>query len=542
MTKSLNQAFIKAYSKGQASEANRAAETDSASLAASQASDPFLMRFDTATISIPSPHIGKTDRLEAVAQGVPRQFESTAKRQTLDQPRPVSQPVPDSQPVVEPTEQLRDSIASQMLQAGAWEDQQIDAFIGGFPMISSAHAPNARPIAASARPVQPAQPVEETAPPPLSPLVREDSPKHPKAVATSESPRPESPVSESRRPESPNLEPPEAPALSHPIAPQSDNAADNPAPSESIELHHRGGEIFRLDRPSYADPPSAGGAAAAGGLAAADLDDSGDQSSMIGELSDSHTNLDIDGTPVGKVSSTPAVESARAVEEDLRQARVRIFNPVWEVDNLQWPAVCTELLQQRADSMERVAQNLISACQEGLQVLAVTSPRSGEGRTTVACCLAMLAGSRGLNIAIVDGDIETPSLSFQTNLELEQDWKAAIVNQVPLEEVAVHSIDDQVTLVPLLSPISHDEMASDDNRIAFMLQELSESFDLVIVDTGHMNSTRNLVTALGEQGIISAVVAVVDHRSSTPEKIESCLRRIRQTGIASIGLVENFAA
>jgi Mrp family chromosome partitioning ATPase len=192
--------------------------------------------------------------------------------------------------------------------------------------------------------------------------------------------------------------------------------------------------------------------------------------------------------------------------------------------------------------MELVARNLIEACQEGLQVLAVTSPQSGEGRTTVACCLAKLAGSRGLNVAIVDGDIENPTLSYQTNLDVDQDWKTAIFNQLPLEEVAVHSIEDQVTLVPLTHPIAQHEMATDDNRIESMLQELSESFDLVIVDMGHMDSSRSLVTSLGERGVISAVVAVVDYRSSTRQQVDHCLRRIRQTGVASIGLVENFAA
>ena len=75
-----------------------------------------------------------------------------------------------------------------------------------------------------------------------------------------------------------------------------------------------------------------------------------------------------------------------------------------------------------------------------------------------------------------------------------------------------------------------------------MLRDLSESFDLVIVDMGPMSSDRSLVQTLGEQGILNAVVTVVDHRSSTAERIEACLRRIQQTGVNSIGLVENFAA
>ncbi len=97
-------------------------------------------------------------------------------------------------------------------------------------------------------------------------------------------------------------------------------------------------------------------------------------------------------------------------------------------------------------------------------------------------------------------------------------------------------------LVPLIGPIDQSEIATGDNRIEFMLHELSESFDLVIVDMGHMSSPRSLVTSLGARGVISAVVAVVDHRTADAQQIDHCLRRIRQSGVASIGVVENFAA
>ena len=57
-----------------------------------------------------------------------------------------------------------------------------------------------------------------------------------------------------------------------------------------------------------------------------------------------------------------------------------------------------------------------------------------------------------------------------------------------------------------------------------------------------MNSARSLVATMGEYGLISATVAVVDHRQATQQSIENCLRKIRESGVASVGLVENFAA
>lgn len=234
------------------------------------------------------------------------------------------------------------------------------------------------------------------------------------------------------------------------------------------------------------------------------------------------------------------LEKTKRREQALRQSRMKIFNPLWEVDRLQWPQVCMELSKTMDEVSSSVIDNLIKACQEGLQVLAITSPQSGEGTSTVACCMSMLAGKHGLNVALVDSNVENPSLSYQTNLELDVDWHEAVAKRMPLEEIAVHSVDDQVTLVPLLERLNAPEL--NEHNVARMLQELAQSFDLVVVDLGNMSSPKNMVRKLGELGVINAVVAVVDRRLSSPDRIESCLRQIRQTGIASIGLVENFAA
>ncbi len=308
------------------------------------------------------------------------------------------------------------------------------------------------------------------------------------------------------------LEAPAAPAL---FADEVRNLVEDYADRMSEK-----GEIFRLDAPSYQEPA---------------IQDEAEESEELSSI------VQHPPTIAGDAQASRH-EAAYEAEKELRRLQTQRFNPAWEVDEFHWPAVCNELTQMTESGLEQVAANLVRASEEGLHVMAVTSPQAGEGRTTVACCLAKLAGANGLRVAIVDGDVENPSLSSQTNLDIDFDWRTAIVNQTPVEEVAIHSVEDEVTLVPLVQPVHETEIASDDNRIAYMLQELSDYFDLVIVDMGHMESAKSLVSGLGQQGIINAVVTVVDNRISSRARIESCLRRIRRSGISSVGLVENFAA
>lgn len=228
-------------------------------------------------------------------------------------------------------------------------------------------------------------------------------------------------------------------------------------------------------------------------------------------------------------------------EEKLRHITHKVFNPVWEVDNLQWPVVVDKLMQQRAQSMSHVAEHLKAACQDGLSVLGVTSADKGEGRTTVACCLARLAAAHGLKVALVDIDLDHPTLCVQTNMEVENDWRDCLSEDVSLEEVSVHSIDDQLTVLPLKPRGGRPGLLASDSRIADILNDLSECFELVIVDCCKINSSGNIITGLAHTKIFDAAIVVVDRRDGQADRVEDAVRMIQQTGIESIGIVDNFS-
>ena len=489
MQNSLNQAFIRAYAKERdAAHAQAVHQAADSQAAVARANEQLIMRIDTTTVEIPHTHMNTRP-----ANRQPVAVAAQSQAAVAPQPRAARTS----------EDELRASIASEMLRAGGWADEQIASM-----------GPIAGPVAAA--PEQTRAPVTK----PMTASVAEDSEPRPMTFERE-------PVRE---------------------------AAPARAPQPDFMQHVKSGSIVRLDqplststsydKPTYEKPNADKANAAAKAAEQIDASDVYDSSEMYpSELKATlPLNKTFDKAPTGRTAKKDSISNAQQVERELRRAKVRVFNPIWEVDQLQWPDVCVKLMDARMDSLSHVTKHLSDACQEGLQVLAVTSPEGGEGRTTVACCLAMLAGSRGLKVAIVDGDIENPTLCLQTNLEMENDWQSAILNQLPLEEVSVHSIDDQITLVPLLNPVDQTELPNTDQRIADMLIELSESFDLVIVDIGHMNSPGGLMQSLAEQGIINAAIAVVDQRNASTQRIETCIRRIRQAGVTSIGLVENFAA
>jgi Mrp family chromosome partitioning ATPase len=216
------------------------------------------------------------------------------------------------------------------------------------------------------------------------------------------------------------------------------------------------------------------------------------------------------------------------------------FQAAWEVDSLSWPEIQATLLQEQDRAFSKVAAHFSDACHQGLQVLIVTSPTEEEGRSTVASCIARSVAQRGIRVALLDGDIESPSLADSLNLEIAQGWNDAIMEGLPLEEIAIHSIEDQITLIPLTANETSPKLAHIDRYIAAVLERLRESFDLIVIDATFINSLDNRLIGTEANETIDAMILVTDGRNEDQQRIETAVRRIKNLGISSVGIVENF--
>jgi Mrp family chromosome partitioning ATPase len=211
------------------------------------------------------------------------------------------------------------------------------------------------------------------------------------------------------------------------------------------------------------------------------------------------------------------------------------------VDSLTWPEIQNKLLSEQERAFSKVAAHFSDACRQGLQVLMVTSPTQGEGRSTVACCIARSVAQRGIQVALLDGDLESPSLADSLNLDIDQGWNDAIVEGLPLEEIAIHSVEDQLTLIPLTANAASPKVAHFERHIASLMQRLRESFDLIVIDTTFINSLDNRLIGTGAEETLDAIILVTDGRNEDQQRMETAIRRIKNLGISSVGIVENFS-
>jgi Mrp family chromosome partitioning ATPase len=232
-----------------------------------------------------------------------------------------------------------------------------------------------------------------------------------------------------------------------------------------------------------------------------------------------------------KQSVQDSLASSNAAEISSRQGETLRAN--WEVEVFDIPQPVADLFFEEPLFQELSDRMQEAAC-GGLRTMMMTSALPGEGRTTVAIGIALAAASSGLRVALVDGDLAQPTLAEELRLDLDHSWVENVRRGLPMKEIAVHAIEDNLTLIPLLPTDSGRQATA--VECAQMIESLKPSFDLIIVDgpTADARDIKMLGTA------IDSVIIVHDVNQSGEAAADLLAARMQRVGIDGVGIVENF--
>ncbi len=243
--------------------------------------------------------------------------------------------------------------------------------------------------------------------------------------------------------------------------------------------------------------------------------------------------------PPASTPSRPSVET-QPTELPTSLPQPVSFAPCWEVDSFFWPEVVKRIEVSQPDAFHQIGKNLSLANRDGLKVMAITSGERGVGRSTVAMHMARCAAAHGLRVALIEGDTFCPSLINQLSLDIEHGWQDCLFENVPLHEVAVHSINDGITLFPLTCVVSQQQVHANLHRIAKLIKGISTAFDMVFIDANRLSLEQRDMVGVAQETIVDAAIVVVDTELSVKEKVDSAVSILQEMGLSSIGLVENF--
>jgi len=211
------------------------------------------------------------------------------------------------------------------------------------------------------------------------------------------------------------------------------------------------------------------------------------------------------------------------------------FRAVWEVDVFDLPPNVADLFFD-GKRFQQIAERMSEAVSAGLQSILITSSQSGEGRSSVAIGIAMSAAASGIRVALVDADTEKPTLADDLHLELQYGWVDTVRGGLPIKEIAVHAVEDGVTLIPLMSP--NGQTAATSFEVTRLVDTLKSKFDLIVIDGPSSRSPNSFQVATA----VDTAIIVRDVTRTDGKAVEEISFQMQQAGIRGVGVVENFVS
>jgi capsular exopolysaccharide synthesis family protein len=223
---------------------------------------------------------------------------------------------------------------------------------------------------------------------------------------------------------------------------------------------------------------------------------------------------------------------AKIVPADSRAgAAARIEMASWQRRNSRW----AECFRAARTSI------LFHEGRTRLKSLVVTSPCPGEGKSTIACNLAIAMAETGRRTLLVDADLRKPRLHEVFGVSGGRGLSDLLEPVEPLARLPLHSYLRD-TAIPALSLLPSGALNRQGlallhaERTAELLQRLEREFDIVVLDTPPLlpvSDARILARFAG------AAVLVLRLNESTREQARLAVEPILADGSRVLGVVLN---
>lgn len=174
-----------------------------------------------------------------------------------------------------------------------------------------------------------------------------------------------------------------------------------------------------------------------------------------------------------------------------------------------------------------------------LQTLQLTSPSSGEGKTTTAANLAVVLADAGQRVIVVDCDLRRSRIHEFFGLDNEVGFTSVLVGDAPLS-TALQDVDGVPGLRLLTSgprPPNPSELLSS-QRAVEVLTALRAQADIVVLDSPPVLPVSD---AVGLSARVDATLMVVRAASTTRKSLARAMTLLRQVDAPLIGAVFNVA-
>jgi polysaccharide biosynthesis transport protein len=171
-----------------------------------------------------------------------------------------------------------------------------------------------------------------------------------------------------------------------------------------------------------------------------------------------------------------------------------------------------------------------------IQVILITSPRSGDGKSTSASNFAISLAQTGRKVLLIDGDLRKPSQHRIHNLSNTLGMSDLLTNRLSYADVVKQTTVETLDLITAGDELPNPAELLTSSRLHELIERLRELYDFVIVDSPP-------ILAVTDPAILSAVtdgvILIVRANTLRHHEAEETLEQINSLGANVLGMVVN---
>ncbi len=189
------------------------------------------------------------------------------------------------------------------------------------------------------------------------------------------------------------------------------------------------------------------------------------------------------------------------------------------------------------ESFRILRGNLVfSGVDRDMRVIGVTSPGSGEGKSTTAVNMAVVMATSGKNVVLVDGDLHRPSLCRHLRIAADVGVTNVVTGNAALDQAIRPTQVEGLSLLPAgpLPPNPSDILNSQGMKA--LISDLAGKYDAVVIDCPP-------IVGLSDVPIIATLVdgilLVISAKETRRRLLKEALRSLRYAKAPVVGCVFN---
>ncbi len=192
-------------------------------------------------------------------------------------------------------------------------------------------------------------------------------------------------------------------------------------------------------------------------------------------------------------------------------------------------------LSSRAEGYNRLKDNILYLNADGnTKVIQIESALAHEGKTTVACNLAVSLGLTNKKVVIVDLDFRKPKIHQRFGTSNDNGLAEYMLGSIDKEQLIQHTSYKNVDIVTRGAKIYNASLVFVSDKFKKLIAELRDEYDYVILDCAPVLQVSDFIHICQ---VSDGVVFLVAYGITTRNQVADAVKELKKNGANILGTV-----